>query len=111
MPSRMPRKWTTSFFVVAIAALPWAPTTAVGGPDEPRPNQFWWPEQLDLSPLRQHGAASNPLGADFDPHWHEAVVRESREGARDGEVTDVLARGYRIKDRLLRPAMVKVATA
>ena len=30
------------------------------------PNQFWWPDQLDLSPLRQHGAESNPLGEDFD---------------------------------------------
>ena len=32
----------------------------------PKPNQFWWPDQLDLSPLRAHGAASNPLNADFD---------------------------------------------
>ncbi len=29
-------------------------------------NQFWWPEQVDLSPLRQHGMESNPLGPDFD---------------------------------------------
>jgi len=28
-------------------------------------NQFWWPERLDLSPLRQHGVESNPLGKDF----------------------------------------------
>ena len=28
--------------------------------------QFWWPERLDLSPLRQHGVESNPMGADFD---------------------------------------------
>jgi molecular chaperone GrpE len=53
----------------------------------------------------------DPLGADFDPHWHEAIARESVDGARDGEVVLVLSRGYRIKDRLLRPAMVKVATA
>jgi catalase-peroxidase len=32
----------------------------------PRPNQFWWPERLDLSPLREHAAESNPLGAQFD---------------------------------------------
>lgn len=31
-----------------------------------RSNQFWWPEQLDLSPLRDHDARSNPLGNDFD---------------------------------------------
>ncbi|MEL6302333.1 MAG: catalase/peroxidase HPI [Pseudomonadota bacterium] len=34
--------------------------------DEPKPNSFWWPEQVDLSPLRAHSDASNPLGADFD---------------------------------------------
>ena len=34
--------------------------------DLPRAPSFWWPEQLDLSPLRQRNAASNPLGPDFD---------------------------------------------
>ncbi len=29
-------------------------------------NQFWWPDRLDLSPLREHDARSNPMGADFD---------------------------------------------
>ncbi|MBY0356236.1 MAG: catalase/peroxidase HPI, partial [Rickettsiales bacterium] len=29
-------------------------------------NQFWWPQLLDLSPLRQHGVESNPLGTSFD---------------------------------------------
>lgn len=57
---------TIVLFALALAASPWTATTATGGPDEPRPNQFWWPEQLDLSPLRRHGVASNPLGADFD---------------------------------------------
>ncbi len=33
---------------------------------EAKSNQFWWPEKLDLSPLRQHAAESNPLGDDFD---------------------------------------------
>jgi catalase-peroxidase len=33
---------------------------------EAKPNAFWWPNQIDLSPLRQHGAASNPYGAGFD---------------------------------------------
>ena len=32
----------------------------------PKPNQFWWPDQVDLSPLRQHGAESNPYGEDFN---------------------------------------------
>ncbi|MEM1433832.1 MAG: catalase/peroxidase HPI [Pseudomonadota bacterium] len=33
---------------------------------EPKSNQHWWPESLNLRPLRQNEAASNPLGADFD---------------------------------------------
>ena len=48
-----------------------APTAAsapppVVAPDGPTRIQFWWPEQLDLSPLRQHAAESNPLGQDFN---------------------------------------------
>ncbi|MDR4503447.1 MAG: hypothetical protein MRK01_01475 [Candidatus Scalindua sp.] len=31
-----------------------------------KPNQFWWHEQLDLSPLRQHNAKSNPFGDSFN---------------------------------------------
>ena len=38
-------------------------TAAVG---QARSNQFWWPEQVDLSPLRDHDARSNPYGDDFD---------------------------------------------
>ena len=53
----------------------------------------------------------DPIGETFDPHWHDAVVRESRPGARDGEITEVFSRGYRMGERLLRPAMVKVATS
>jgi catalase-peroxidase len=33
---------------------------------EPKSNQFWWPEQLDLAPLRQHSIESNPYGEEFD---------------------------------------------
>lgn len=33
---------------------------------EAKTNQFWWPKQLNLSPLRQHGDESNPYGAQFD---------------------------------------------
>ncbi len=34
--------------------------------DGPKSNRFWWPDQVDLSPLRQHAAESNPHGSDFD---------------------------------------------
>ena len=51
------------------------------------------------------------LGADFDPNLHQAVIQEVSPGHRDGEVIAELQRGYLLNDRLLRPAMVKVAKA
>ena len=51
------------------------------------------------------------LGADFDPHVHQAVAYEEVPGARDGEVVGVMAKGYKLGERLLRPAIVKVAKA
>jgi molecular chaperone GrpE len=49
------------------------------------------------------------VGERFDPHIHEAVVTEPSDQYEPDTVTEELARGYRIGDRLLRPAMVKVA--
>ena len=51
------------------------------------------------------------LGADFDPNFHQAVMHESSPAHREGEVIGVLQKGYMLGDRLLRPAMVKVAKA
>jgi molecular chaperone GrpE len=51
------------------------------------------------------------LGADFDPHLHQAVAYDEVPGARDGEIVEELRKGYKLGDRLLRPAMVKVAKA
>jgi molecular chaperone GrpE len=48
-------------------------------------------------------------GEQFDPRLHEAVEMVETEEAPDHQVLDELARGYMIKDRLLRPAMVRVA--
>jgi len=54
-------------------------------------------------------AAVEALGRPFDPNLHEAVSVEEREGATDNEVVGQLQRGYLLKDRLLRPALVVVA--
>ena len=51
------------------------------------------------------------VGADFDPRFHQAVAHESSPDHREGEVIEEFARGYMLGDRLLRPAMVKVAKA
>ncbi len=48
-------------------------------------------------------------GEPFDPHYHEAIEMVETSDAADHEVLEELQRGYKIKDRLLRPAMVKVA--
>jgi len=51
-------------FALALATLiATGPAEAAG---DPKSNQFWWPERLDLSPLRQYGAESDPMGPDFD---------------------------------------------
>lgn len=48
-------------------------------------------------------------GGVFDPRWHEAVAHEDAPGVPEGQVTKQLRRGYRLRDRLLRPATVAVA--
>jgi molecular chaperone GrpE len=48
-------------------------------------------------------------GEPFDPHIHEAIEMVETSDAPDHEVLEELQRGYKFKDRLLRPAMVKVA--
>lgn len=50
------------------------------------------------------------LGAPFDPNVHEAVSQEPSDTHDEGQVIAELRRGYRVGDRLLRAAMVKVAT-
>ena len=50
----------------AVAALPLMFADAARAQGQPTPNQFWWPDRIDLSPLRQHAAESNPLGQPFD---------------------------------------------
>ncbi|MFZ0958625.1 MAG: nucleotide exchange factor GrpE [Candidatus Sulfotelmatobacter sp.] len=49
------------------------------------------------------------VGEPFDPHYHEAIEMVETADAADHEVLEELQRGYKFKDRLLRPAMVKVA--
>jgi molecular chaperone GrpE len=60
--------------------------------------------------LRKRGVRPiDALGADFDPHYHQAVSYEPAEGRREGEIVEEFRRGYMLGDRLLRPSMVKVA--
>lgn len=45
----------------------------------------------------------------FDPTYHEAIMTEKRDGVQSGMVLEVLQKGYILKDRVIRPAMVKVS--
>ncbi len=67
-------------------------------------------QMLDL--LRRRGVTLiDAVGKPFDPHLHQAVTHETVPGRPEGEVVEEFRRGYKLRDRLLRPAMVKVAKA
>ena len=48
-------------------------------------------------------------GAVFDPNLHNAVMTESKEGVKSGIVLETFEKGYKIKDKVIRPSMVKVS--
>jgi molecular chaperone GrpE len=50
------------------------------------------------------------VGAQFDPRVHEALGSEEREDVPDHQITEEIRRGYKLRDKLLRPALVKIAT-
>ena len=58
--------------------------------------------KLSVQPIAAKGEA-------FDPHYHEAIEMVETADVPDHQVIEELQRGYKFKDRLLRPAMVKVA--
>ena len=65
-----------------------------------------------LSALAKHGVEPIPaLGQPFDPNQHEALVKQSSSDHPPGTVVAELGRGYRMKDRVLRPTKVAVSVA
>lgn len=50
----------------------------------------------------------NPLNEEFDPTYHQAVLTDSKEDVEDNIVLEVMQKGYMLKDKVIRPAMVKV---
>ena len=62
--------------------------------------------------LRKRGVTPiDAVGTEFDPQVHQAVSYEEAPDRRDGEVMEQFTRGYRLGDKLVRLAMVKVAKA
>ena len=48
-------------------------------------------------------------GDEFDPNVHEAITQEENPDYKEGQIIEVVQPGYRISDRIIRPAMVRVA--
>ena len=48
------------------------------------------------------------IDKEFDPSFHQAVMQEEKEGTKENIVIEVLQKGYTYKDKVIRPAMVKV---
>ncbi|MBQ1530594.1 MAG: nucleotide exchange factor GrpE, partial [Solobacterium sp.] len=63
-----------------------------------------------VNALKKEGVEEiEALNQPFDPNWHQAMMAEPVEGVEPGTVVQVLQKGYKIKDRLLRAAMVKIS--
>lgn len=64
-----------------------------------------------LNTLNCHGIKEIDVqpGAEFDPNEMEAVTHEENETFTDGQVIEVVQTGYQLKDRIIRPALVRVA--
>ena len=63
-----------------------------------------------LNVLERHGVTRiDPLGARFDPNFHQAMYEVEKKDVPEGTVVDVMQGGYTIGERCLRPALVAVA--
>jgi len=65
-----------------------------------------------LDALRRHGIMRiEAQGQPFDPNLHQAVMQQPSDGVSPGTILQVLEQGYKIHDRVLRPARVVVSAA
>ena len=63
-----------------------------------------------LETLEKHGLKQlSAMGETFDPNFHEALATESVEDAKDEEIIKVHQNGYKLNDRVIRPAKVVIA--
>lgn len=59
--------------------------------------------------LKEMGVKEIPASGIFDPNLHHAVHKEHVDGKKDGEILEVYHKGFMLDDKIIRPAMVKVA--
>jgi catalase-peroxidase len=72
---------------MAVAMSPMVASNSALAEGMAKPNKFWWPDQVDLSPLRDHGPTSNPLGEDFN---YAAAFAALDLDAVKKDITDVM---------------------
>ncbi len=83
---------------------------------ENRPAENAWANGIELvahkfeNILESEGIQKiEALGKEFDPNFHEAISHEPADGAQSGHVIGVVRNGYMLGDRVIRPALVRVA--
>ncbi len=81
-----------------------------GGEGGLRPGVELTLRDLQASLEAQGVSVLDPLGQRFDPSLHQALLHEHVPGYAEGTVAEVLRKGYTYRERLLRPALVKVAS-
>ncbi len=81
-----------------------------------RPPELAWADGIELiyrkwkALLESEGVQPVPAeGEVFDPRFHEAIAQEAAENCESGRVIAVIRQGYRLGERVIRPALVKVA--
>ncbi|RLD02067.1 MAG: nucleotide exchange factor GrpE [Chloroflexi bacterium] len=75
-----------------------------------------WSEGIELIVQKLHSRLEaegvkpmNPLGEEFNPNFHEALMKEESDEYKSGQIIEVMQEGYWIGDKVLRPALVRVA--
>jgi molecular chaperone GrpE len=81
-----------------------------------RPDEDPWANGIELVVRKFQNLLENEgvkkieaLGVEFDPNFHEAISHEPADGVHSGHVIGVVQNGYMIGERVIRPAMVRVA--
>jgi molecular chaperone GrpE len=81
-----------------------------GSPEEPLAQGILLTYRDLCGSLKGNGIeAVDPTGEKFDPHLHEAISTMAADGAESGTVVEVMQKGYRLGEQLIRPARVVVA--
>ena len=63
-----------------------------------------------LSKEEEEGVSEiDALNEDYDPNFHQAIMTEKKDSVEANKVIEVLQKGYMFKDRVIRPAIVKIS--